>query len=58
MTQQTYEDFMLIWHTINSPMKAGSKWCTYTRNSINNVLPAIKRVMAEQGFEYKEANNE
>lgn len=50
--QQKYKDLNLIWNTINSPMKAGSKWCTYTRTSINDVLPAIKRIMIDNGFKF------
>lgn len=55
MTEQTYQDMLLLWNTINSPMKAGSKWCQYTRPSINDAIEALKRVMKEQGFQYKES---
>lgn len=50
MKEQTYKDFMLLWDTINSPMTTGTKWCKYTRPSINEALEALKRLMAEQGF--------
>lgn len=50
MTQQDYEDFMLLWNTINSPMKAGHKWCQYSRESIDNALVALKRLLLSHGF--------
>ena len=54
MKEQTHEDFMLLWNTINSPMKAGNKWCQYTRPSINNAIEALKRIMTEQGFKWSD----
>ena len=51
---QMYNDFMLLWNTINSPMKAGHKWCQYTRSSIDDALTALKRRMTDVGFKYGE----
>jgi hypothetical protein len=46
-------DLDLLWFTINSPRKAGPKWCQYSRVSIQKVLETLKRVMTDNGYEFK-----
>lgn len=53
LEEENLDDLVYLWDVINSPAKAGSKWCQYSRESINESIVRLKRLMIAQGVEFR-----
>jgi hypothetical protein len=51
---QVHDDLDYIWSVVNSPYKAGNKWCQYKRPTIEQTIECLKRVMVANGYSLKQ----
>ena len=51
------EALLQLYHTVNGPSKAGPKWVTYRRETVDAMLDVLKQILVLSGCDFRGENH-